>query len=122
MIGRREFVAGLGSAAAWPAVAGAQQRTIPVVGVLGRTTGESFARPLAVFMQGLKEAGFIESQNLRVEHAGRTMSMIGCPKWRPISCAPRCRLSRQSATICLPAPPRLQLLQSPSFSQWVSTP
>ena len=47
MIGRREFVAGLGSAAAWPAVAGAQQRTIPVVGVLGSTTGESFARPLA---------------------------------------------------------------------------
>jgi putative tryptophan/tyrosine transport system substrate-binding protein len=64
---RREFIAGLGGAAAWPVVARAQQRTIPVVGVLGSATGESFARPLAVFMQGLKEAGFIEGQNLRLE-------------------------------------------------------
>jgi putative ABC transport system substrate-binding protein len=62
---RREFIAGLGSAAALPVVAPAQQRTIPVVGVLGSTTSETF--PLAVFMQGLKETGFIEGQNLRVE-------------------------------------------------------
>ena len=68
MMRRREFIAGLGSAAAWPVMARAQQQKIPVVGVLGSGTGESFARPLAVFfMQGLKEAGFIEGQNLRVE-------------------------------------------------------
>jgi putative tryptophan/tyrosine transport system substrate-binding protein len=64
---RREFIAGLGSAAVWPAAARAQQRTIPVVGVLGSSTAEASARFMAVFMQGLKEAGFNEGQNLRIE-------------------------------------------------------
>jgi putative ABC transport system substrate-binding protein len=64
---RRTFIAGLGSAAAWPLAARAQQRTIPVVGVLGSTTAESLARNMAAFMQGLKEAGFIEGQNVIIE-------------------------------------------------------
>jgi putative ABC transport system substrate-binding protein len=63
VIKRREFIAGLGSTAAWPVVVRAQQSAMPVIGVLGSTA--SF--PLGVFMQGLKEAGFIEGQNLRVE-------------------------------------------------------
>ena len=62
---RRAFIAGLGSAAAWPVVARAQQRTIPVVGVLGSATADAFFMP--AFMQGLKEAGFIEGQNLAFE-------------------------------------------------------
>jgi len=61
---RREFIAGLGSAAAWPVVARAQQPT-PVVGTLGTTPAESYR--VAAFMQGLKEAGFIEGQNVRIE-------------------------------------------------------
>jgi putative tryptophan/tyrosine transport system substrate-binding protein len=64
---RREFIAGLGGATAWPLVAGAQQRTIPVVGVLSSSTAEAYASPLAAFMQGLKDAGFNEGQNLGVE-------------------------------------------------------
>ena len=62
---RREFITGLGSVAAWPVVARAQQRTIPVVGILGTTTAESYR--IAAFMQGLKEAGFIEGQNVGIE-------------------------------------------------------
>jgi putative tryptophan/tyrosine transport system substrate-binding protein len=64
---RREFIAGLGSAAVWPAAARAQQRTIPVVGVLGSSTAKDFALFMAVFMQGLKEGGFIEGQNVVIE-------------------------------------------------------
>jgi putative tryptophan/tyrosine transport system substrate-binding protein len=62
---RREFIAGL-VAAAWPLAARAQQRTIPVVGVLSSSTAEAHASPLAAFMQGLKDAGF-KGQNLGVE-------------------------------------------------------
>jgi putative ABC transport system substrate-binding protein len=62
---RREFIAGLGGAVAWPLTARAQQRTIPVIGVLGSSTVDALL--MAAFMQGLKEAGFNEGQNLVVE-------------------------------------------------------
>src|SRR5215470_4746807 len=60
---RREFIAGLGSAAAWPIAARGQQRPgMPVVGVLTNGT-ESVARGfLAVFLQGLREQGFVEGR------------------------------------------------------------
>jgi putative tryptophan/tyrosine transport system substrate-binding protein len=64
---RRDFIAGLGSAAVLPLVAGAQQRTIPVVGVLGSSVADRSAFVMAAFMQALKEAGFNEGQNLVVE-------------------------------------------------------
>jgi putative tryptophan/tyrosine transport system substrate-binding protein len=65
---RREFIAGLGGAAAWPLAARAQQRTIPVIGVLfgGRT--ESF--PLAVFQDGLADAGFVVGKNVAIDVRG----------------------------------------------------
>jgi putative ABC transport system substrate-binding protein len=49
---RREFIAGLGSAAVWPVVAHAQQPTLPVIGVLGAQS----AIAIVPFLQGLKEA------------------------------------------------------------------
>jgi putative tryptophan/tyrosine transport system substrate-binding protein len=64
---RREFIAGLGSAAAWPLAARAQQPAMPVVGVLGSSTADALNMAMAAFVQGLKEAGFIEGQNLAVE-------------------------------------------------------
>src|SRR5258708_2617266 len=64
---RRAFIAGLGSAAAWPVAARAQQRTIPVVGVLGSSVANRYAFVMAAFMKVLKEAGFNEGQNLVVE-------------------------------------------------------
>src|SRR6266446_1976215 len=64
---RREFIAGLGVAAAWPIAARAQQRTTPVVGILGSTRAEGYASRMAAFMQGLKEAGFVPGQNVVLE-------------------------------------------------------
>jgi putative ABC transport system substrate-binding protein len=64
---RREFVAGLSVAAGWPKAARAQQRTMPVVGILGSATAEVYASRMAAFMQGLKEAGFVPGQNVVLE-------------------------------------------------------
>jgi putative tryptophan/tyrosine transport system substrate-binding protein len=62
---RRDFFRVVAGAVAWPLAARAQKRTIPVVGVLGSRTAD--ALNMAAFMRGLKEAGFIEGQNLAVE-------------------------------------------------------
>jgi putative tryptophan/tyrosine transport system substrate-binding protein len=62
---RREFIAGLGSAAAWPVVARAQQPTLPVVGFLS-----PFEVPnsMAAFHRGLAQIGFVESRNVTIEY------------------------------------------------------
>jgi phosphoribosylcarboxyaminoimidazole (NCAIR) mutase len=60
---RREFIAGLGSAAAWPGVVRAQQPAVPVIGVLspGDENSQAPRRNSTVlpFVQGLKEAGYV---------------------------------------------------------------
>jgi putative tryptophan/tyrosine transport system substrate-binding protein len=68
---RRDFVAGLGSAAAWPLAVRAQQPALPVIGYLGSQSADdeykNFTDP---FLQGLKEAGYVEGQNVAVCPAG----------------------------------------------------
>src|SRR6516225_10760162 len=62
---RRDFIAGLGGAAAWPLAAGAQPAPVPVVGFLnGRQPGD---RCVAAFQQGLADAGFIVGKNVSIE-------------------------------------------------------
>jgi putative tryptophan/tyrosine transport system substrate-binding protein len=65
---RREFIAGLGGAAAWPVVARAQQPTMPVVGLVSGRSLDTFARPGAAFTKGLSEAGYVEDKNVMVEY------------------------------------------------------
>jgi putative ABC transport system substrate-binding protein len=66
---RREFLALLGGAvAARPLPVGAQQGSLPVIGVLDPRSPDALAGRLRGFRQGLRETGFIEGENLAVEY------------------------------------------------------
>jgi putative ABC transport system substrate-binding protein len=66
---RRQFIAGLGSAAARSVVGRAQQAAVPVVGYLGAQSADDDYKNVTVpFLQGLKETGFVEGQNVAVEY------------------------------------------------------
>ena len=62
---RRDILALLGSTAAtWPLAARAQQPVVPVIGFLNPTAPEVFTDELRAFHRGLKEAGFVEGDNV----------------------------------------------------------
>src|SRR5262245_20557291 len=65
---RREFITLLGGAGSWPYGAHAQQTAMPVIGFLGAPSPAPYARFVTAVHQGLKEAGFIEGQNVTVEY------------------------------------------------------
>jgi putative tryptophan/tyrosine transport system substrate-binding protein len=66
-IGRRELLAALGGAAAWPLAANAQQPAMPVIGFLHPSSPAEGYRVLQ-FRQGLKDAGFIDGENVLIEY------------------------------------------------------
>ena len=89
---RREFITLLGGAAAtWPLVARAQQSRMPVIGFLRSTSLADSTTFAAVFRQGLKEAGFVEGQNVAIEEryadnqTDRLPALVGDFLSRPVS-------------------------------------
>jgi putative ABC transport system substrate-binding protein len=68
MIKRRQFIAGLGSAAAWSVVARAQQAAMPVVGFVNPGSADAYTARVATFRKGLGETGYVEGQNVTVEY------------------------------------------------------
>ena len=68
-IGRRKFLVTLGSAAAWPLAARAQQPAMPVIGYLGVSSFEKSAgSSLHAFKRGLAESGYVEDRNVTIEY------------------------------------------------------
>jgi putative ABC transport system substrate-binding protein len=65
---RREFLVLLAGAASWPFGARAQQKVLPIIGLLGSTSADESSRALDALRAGLRESGFTEGQNVAIEY------------------------------------------------------
>src|SRR5260370_7880589 len=66
---RRDFIKAIvGAVIAWPFAARAQQAAMPVIGFLNSASPDAFAPYVAGFLQGLRDAGYIDGQNVKVEY------------------------------------------------------
>ena len=81
---RRDLIA---LAGAWPFAARAQQKPMPVIGILAAASTENAGaqRMLAAFRQGLREAGYVEGENIAIEYRWAEAHFDRSPPWRPSS-------------------------------------
>ena len=66
---RRDLIILLaGAMGGWPSAVSAQQKAMPVIGILGAASPGPIAADIAAFRQGLSETGYIEGQNVTIEY------------------------------------------------------
>src|SRR5262249_48730092 len=65
---RRTFIQGIAASAAWPVTTRAQQSSMPLIGWLSGASPKGYARNVTAFLEGLKESGFVEGQNVTIEY------------------------------------------------------
>ena len=90
---RREVIALFGGAAASsllrPLDARAQQPAMPVIGFVSSRGPDDAPELLTAFLQGLKDAGFVEDQNVTIEYRFAGNQNNDCQHWRRIWCIVR---------------------------------
>jgi putative ABC transport system substrate-binding protein len=109
---RREFIAGLGGAAAWPLVASAQQPGLPVIGLLRLGRAGTAPEINAAFLEGLKEGGYIDGRNVAIQyrwaegHYDRVPALVADLVQRPVKVivagGTSAALAAKSATTTIP--------------------
>ena len=110
---RRDFISLLGTtAAAWPFAARAQQPTMSVIGFLGSDSPELYTDRLRAFRRGLKDAGYIESENVVIEYrwangdnnrlAALAAELVGLPVNVLVSGTTPAALALKAATTSIP--------------------
>jgi len=77
---RRDLIALVGSAATWPLVARAQQPGMPVIGFLHSAPAEPYTPQANAFRLSLKEAGYVEGQNVAIEYRWADNQIARLPK------------------------------------------
>jgi ABC-type uncharacterized transport system substrate-binding protein len=65
---RREFIMLIGGAAAWPVAARGQQQAMPVIGLLISASQQGYRRIIGPILEGLKDTGYVEGQNVAIEY------------------------------------------------------
>jgi ABC-type uncharacterized transport system substrate-binding protein len=67
-VNRRQLIAALSGAAAWPVTAWAQQAAMPVIGFLNGQSPATSKHLVAAFQKGLNEVGYAEGRNIAIEY------------------------------------------------------
>ena len=93
---RRTFIAGLGSVAALPVAARAQQRAMPVIGLVNLGSADGSTGNVAAFRKGLGEKGYVEGQNVTVELHSLDGQFDGLPALMADVVRPSCGRDRHA--------------------------